>query len=562
MLKTMTTGSVGFADIVIVNVRAVTMDPASLTSQAIALRGEIILAIGSAMDMAKLTDEQTLTIDGAGGTLLPGFIESHCHLFLGGAEIGNLDLTKSEQDIFTAVRRYAADTPDRQILVVQGAEYGLFSGVVPRDYLDQILPDRALVMMSADHHTVWANTAVLRDCGILYGKITADGSKIVIGADGIATGELREPGTFDAVLDRAGQKRAVLGLVTGGEPDPAPTPAERDADREMLRRAALHLAAHGITSAVNMDGNLYTLQLLAELLERGALPIRAQVAFHFKPQMELAALDKASAMLRDWQGDWLRSGLVKLFMDGVLDSRTAARLDDDPQRSAALLFAPDRFAEIAIAADRRGLQIAVHAIGDGAVRATIDGYAAARAANGSRDSRHRIEHIELIDPADVPRLATLGIVASLQPAHVPGAMDFPLEPVAGIIGQARWADAFRCATLDAPLAFGSDWPVADASVLRGIQAHLTRAGWGPDCADERVGLAAALDAYTRGGAWASHCGDRRGMLKLGYLADLTLLDGDITTTPYAEIGKLHVVLTICGGRITYRKSDATMQTPQ
>ena len=103
------------------------------------------------------------------------------------------------------------------------------------------------------------------------------------------------------------------------------------------------------------------------------------------------------------------------------------------------------------------------------------------------------------------------------------------------------------------------WPVADASVLRGIKAHLTRAGWGPDCADERVGLAATLDAYTRGGAWASHCDDRRGMLKVGYLADLTLLEGDITTIPHAEIGKMRVALTICGGRITYRRSDATME---
>ena len=319
MMKTRTTGSGGFADIVIVNVRALTLDPAGPTSHAIALHGETILAIGSAMEMAKLTDERTLIIDGAGGTLLPGFIESHCHLFLGGAELGNLDLSKSEQDIFRAVRRYAADTPDRQILVVQSAEYGLFSGVVPRDYLDQMLPDRALAMMSADHHTVWANTAALRDCGLLYGKITADGSEIVIGADGMATGELRETVAFDAVLERAGQKRAVLGLVTGGEPDPAPTPAERDADREMLRRATLHLAAHGITSAVNMDGNLYTLHLLSELHARGALPIRVQVAFHFKPQMDLSELDKASAMMRDWQGDWLRGGLVKLFMDGVLE---------------------------------------------------------------------------------------------------------------------------------------------------------------------------------------------------------------------------------------------------
>ena len=176
-------------------------------------------------------------------------------------------------------------------------------------------------------------------------------------------------------------------------------------------------------------------------------------------------------------------------------------------------------------------------------------------ANGPRDSRHRIEHIELIAPDDLPRLADNGIVASLQPAHVPGAMDFPMEPVASIIGPDRLADGFRCAGLNVPLAFGADWPVADVSVLRGLRAHLTRAPWTAELTDERVGLTAAVAAYTIGGAWASHCDDRRGILKPGYLADLLLLDGDITTTPTTKIDQLQVALTICGGRITYRRPN-------
>ena len=141
-------------------------------------------------------------------------------------------------------------------------------------------------------------------------------------------------------------------------------------------------------------------------------------------------------------------------------------------------------------------------------------------------------------------------------------MDFPLEPVASIIARDRWADAFRCATLQTPLAFGSDWPVADASVLRGIQAHLTRKIWGAECQDERIGLTETLAAYTIGGAWASHCDDSRGMLKPGYLADLTLLDGDITSTPIGQINRMEVVLTICGGRVTYQKSTAIKDSRQ
>ena len=185
----------------------------------------------------------------------------------------------------------------------------------------------------------------------------------------------------------------------------------------------------------------------------------------------------------------------------------------------------------------------------------IDGYAAARAANGTRDSRHRIEHVELIDPADVPRLGQLGIVASVQPPHPPGAMDMPLEPTLAKIGRSRWGDTYRWRTLNgagAALAFASDWPVSDVSVLRGIKAAMTRAPWTADLQDERVGLMATLTAYTVGGAHAEHTDDRKGVVKPGYLADLVLLTGDIETTEPNDIDALDVALTICGGRIVYR----------
>ena len=269
-------------------------------------------------------------------------------------------------------------------------------------------------------------------------------------------------------------------------------------------------------------------------------------------------LEKASRMARDWQGDWLRAGLVKLFMDGVIESRTAWMLQDypgHPGQRGTPLFDAARFARIAVAADKRGLQIAVHAIGDASVRAVIDGYAAARAANAPRDSRHRIEHIELIDPQDVQRLCALGIVGSLQPAHVPGAMDVPLQPTADCIPRDRWADAFRCSSLNVPLAFGSDWPVADVSVLRAIKAALIRQTWAQGLPDERPDLAAILAAYTRGGAWASHAEGRVGILRAGHLADVVVLGGDIEAVAPTEIDKLGVAMTICGGRITHERAE-------
>jgi predicted amidohydrolase YtcJ len=378
-----------------------------------------------------------------------------------------------------------------------------------------------------------------------------------MGPDGLASGELREFEAFAPVIALGGELRLNLGIATGGEPAPWPTEKERAVDRVKVARGLAHCAAHGITSMVNMDGNRYTLELLREMRDAGGLTARVKVPFHFKPSMPLSELDRAAAMTRDFGDDWLQSGFVKMFMDGVMDSGTAYRLDDypgQPGHRSAPLFDPERFRSIAAEIDRRGLQMAVHAIGDGAVRVTVDGYEAAQRANGWRDSRHRIEHIELIDPADVPRLGALGIVASHQPSHPPGAMDFPAFPGLDKVGRNRWPDSFRVRTLagaGAPLAFASDWPVTDVSVLRNIQAALTRVPY-EGAEDERVGLMAVLRAYTAGGAWAAHRENVTGRLVPGLAGDIVLLAGDIEATDPQDVGRMGIALTVCGGRITFR----------
>jgi len=214
----------------------------------------------------------------------------------------------------------------------------------------------------------------------------------------------------------------------------------------------------------------------------------------------------------------------------------------------------ERFKDICTEIDRRGLQIAVHAIGDAAVRQTIDGYEAAQQRNGKRDSRHRIEHIELIDRADVPRLGALGITASVQPPHPPGAMDFPMSTMDSVFHKARWVDAYLWKTLrdhGAPLAFASDWPVTDVSVMRGIQAAMTRKPYA-GAGDERVSLMDTLYAYTAGGAWAGHLEDVTGTLRPGMAADLVMIDGDIEAIPADQIGQTGIALTVSGGRITHQ----------
>ncbi len=294
------------------------------------------------------------------------------------------------------------------------------------------------------------------------------------------------------------------------------------------------------------------------VIQHLSIKARVKVPFHFKPTTPLSDLDKAEAMDRDFHDDWLRSGHVKLFMDGVVDSRTAYMVEDYPDapgHRGAPLFEPERFNEIATEVDRRGLQIVVHCCGDGAVRRVIDGYEAARQANGPRDSRHRIEHIEMIQRADIPRLGALGIVASLQPGHPPGAMDFPLMPTLERIAPARLRDAYLWKTLadhGAHIAYASDWPMADVNVLRGMKAALTRTPYAADLPDEGLGLMATLHAFTAGGAQAAHFDDVTGRLAPGLAADVVIIDGDLESVAPESFDDLRVAMTVAGGIVTHR----------
>ncbi|MCB2135848.1 MAG: amidohydrolase [Rhodobacteraceae bacterium] len=548
-------------EMILTNARILTMDPDRPRAEAVAIAAGRIAAIGTRDEIEALAGSQTEVIDGKGATLLPGFVESHLHLVLGGAELAHLQLhgIDGPEALANAFRAFAATHPDRPLLMAQGGHYAMLDHPMSRHDLDAIIADRPIAITAHDHHTVWANTAALKAAGLINGARMPHGHEVVMGTDGLATGELREFEAFAPVIALGGEARLNLGIATGAEPSPWPAEAEQAIDRAKVAAGLAHCARHGITSMVNMDGNRYTLELLRGLQRAGGLTARVKVPFHFKPHMELAELDRADAMTRDFNDDWLTCNFVKMFMDGVIDSGTAFRLDDypgQPGHRSEPLFPGPRFNEIATEVDRRGMQIAVHAIGDAAVRTTIDGYEAARRANGKRDSRHRIEHIEMIDPADVPRLGTLGITASLQPPHAPGAMDFALYPTFDTIGRNRMKDAYLCRLLvdaGAPLAFASDWPVTDVSVLRGIGAALTRPTYdAPGASDQRVPLGKVLHAYTAGGAWAAHREHLTGTLKPGLAADIVLLDSDIEALPADAVSGRAVRLTICGGDITYR----------
>ncbi len=548
------------ADTIVTNARILTMDPDRPRADAVALAGNEILAVGSAETVADLRGAATRTIDAGGNTVVPGFNDAHVHLFVGAAELDNLQLGGVEglEALKSAMQAFAAANPDETILQAQGADYTILGGErITRQVLDSILPDRPFIMFAADHHTAWANTAALKAADLLHGRELGVGNEIVMGEDGLAAGELREGQAFAPVMELSNAgNRFRLGLETGGEPDPAPTPAERAHDLALMRRGLAHCAQHGITSIQNMDGNLYQLDLLAEIDREEGLPVRVRVPFHFKNFMELDALDVADEMHRRYRSERLRSGFVKLFMDGVIDSWTAVMIEDyadKPGVNCDPLFDPARFAEIATEVDRRGLQIAVHAIGDGAVRIVLDGYEAARRANGVRDSRHRIEHIEVVHPDDIPRFAGLGVGASMQPIHAPGT-GFPLEPTINQIGRARWPYSYAWQTLretGARLIFATDWPVSPLDPLACLKAAVARKRWDDDGPDQRQSLGDALASYTRDGAWIEGMEARKGMLKPGMLADLAILSADIEAIDPQALDTVGAATTIADGRVTH-----------
>jgi predicted amidohydrolase YtcJ len=378
-----------------------------------------------------------------------------------------------------------------------------------------------------------------------------------MGADGLATGELREPGAFRYILALTPtQGRDALGFTESAEPDPKPTAEQRAVDRAVMLRGLKYCAAYGITSLHNMDGNFYTLELLQEIDAAGDFCCRVQSPFHFKNYFGVERLKDAAEMARRFKGERVSSGRVKFFMDGVLESWTALRLTPYPDRPGHLgdpNYTAEQWNEISIEGDRLGLQLNVHAIADGAVRRTIDGYEAARKANGARDSRHRIEHIEMIHPADLPRLKALGIVASMQPTHAPGSV-FPMEP--GVSRMTReelgcsygWKDV---EATGAAMCFNSDWPVAPLDPMVSLAAGMNRKPYFEGARDERVSLMSLLKGYTSGGAYAEFMEHRKGKLKPGMLADVIMLSGDIEATPPEALAEMKVKLTICDGRITH-----------
>lgn len=530
------------ADILFVNANVFTADPDQPHVQAVAIQGNRIAFVGDNADANSWRGPNTRVIEANGQTVMPGIIDSHFHLLAGALELrfAQLQEVRSLEMLSEELVNFAESnhSGERTEWV---AGIGLIYGILPegksitRHHLDEIIPDRPVYLVAYDGHTAWANTEALRRADLLHGRELGEFSQVVMGDDGLATGELRE---------------AAGNLVEELIPKP-----NDDETLALLARAVKMAASYGLTSVHSMNDNIEKLRVYQELESRGELFLRVYVPLLIMPNASPNDLNEAVKM-RAASTNKVRGGLIKMFLDGVIESYTGLLLDEyegRPGWRGTAQFEPEHFTELTLEADRHGLQVAVHCTGDGAVRRVLDTYEIVHKHNGGRDSRHRIEHIELVDDSDVKRFAQLGVIAAMQPAHAPLAVD-SFDPWPARVGPKRYRRSFSWQTLreaGAHLSFGSDWTVASMNPMTGIYAALNRVPWQDGDPNQSQTLEDTLLGYTRHAAYAEHMEHEKGILKQGYLADVVMLAEDIFQTPKEEMLRVKVVLTICDGQITY-----------
>jgi predicted amidohydrolase YtcJ len=549
----------GPVDVIVVNGKVYTGDQDEL-AEAVAVRGNTVVRVGSNGEIRRLRRAQTTVIDAAGGAVLPGFNDAHAHLIGGGLSLDQVNLSDANtiDEIKDTIRLWSAVHPERAWITGRGWYYQPFNGAMPtRQMLDALVPDRPAYLVAYDGHTGWANTAALKAANITRRTPAPAGGVIV-----------RDPRTGEPT---GALKETAMTLVSAVAPQPT------EEDRVAAIRAAIEEAhSLGITSVQDAGGSAADLELYDRLRKRGELTLRVYQALRADGSLTEADLDGLESVRERFADDpLLKTGAIKLVADGVIEAHTAAMLEPYANRPGRgePRFTPEQLNRVVGMLDRRGWQVMTHAIGDAAVRMTLDAYEAAMQANPApaRGRRHRIEHIETIDPADVPRFGALGVVAAFQPVHAtpsPGVV--PGDVWSTNIGPERagrgwlWASVARTR---GPLAFGSDWPVMTFDPLEGLRVAVTRTtvdglptgGWIPA---ERLPMRKAIQGYTRDAAWASFDEQRKGTLTRDMLADIVVLSEDIFSAPPARLTTTEVVVTIADGKVVYRRDPPETMTAQ
>jgi len=526
----------------IVNAVVWTGDPSRPEAEAVAIAGDRIVRVGTNDDIRAIAGDAEV-IDAGGQFLMPGFIDSHVHFLEGGARLASVQLRDAgtREEFAARIGAFAKTVPAGTWITGGDWDHTLWGGELPRrDWIDAVTRDNPVWVNRLDGHMALANSAALAAVGLTREIDDVDGGEIVRDSRGELTGLLKDN---------------AMSLVDGKMPPPTAEMSDRALDAAMQ-----YVAAQGVTSVQHM-GSWDDLDVFTRAWQAGRLSTRIYAAVPLASWQRLAdTVAGGSYGGSNNRGDgWLHIGNLKGFVDGSLGSHTAAFEDpftDVPTDRGLLVNTPDDLYTWTSSADKAGLQVSVHAIGDRAIRTQLDIFDRVARENGARDRRFRIEHAQHIAPDDLQRFGSLDVIASMQPYHA--------------IDDGRWAErvigpiriqttyAFR-GLLDAgaTLAFGSDWFVAPPTPLEGIYAAVTRrtlddrnpGGWVPA---QKITVEEALVAYTRGAAYAAFEEHDKGVIAPGLLADLVLIDRDLRAIPPPDIRTAKVVRTIVGGRTVYQ----------
>lgn len=541
------------ADIVYENARIYTEDAAKPWATALAVRGDRLIAVGSADAVGPLEEPKTRVIDLEGAFVMPGFTDAHTHILAGGEYLTGIGLRDATTmaEVLRRVSAYAAAHPDKGWIQGEAWSYGypdLEKGEFHKEMLDRIVPDRPVFLSSSMAHAAWVNSRALAAAGITRNTPDPKGGIIVRDSNGEPTGWLKEEPAMVLVSARI----------------PAPTRA----DALESWKAAIHEANRlGITRMDSCGDDYDSLDLLGELEKAGDLTVRMEIADIIRPPgLSPDHLMQLEAARQRYHDDRLSVVAVKFFMDGVIESHTAympGGYADDPKQTGLRFWEPAQYKAAVRTAAEHGFQVYTHAIGDGAIKLALDAYAEANeATKGKPPLRHRVEHNEAPDPEDVPRFGQLGVIASMQPAMI-----YPRDQWKGMeglwqtyAGTGFLETAFAIHSIEnahGVVAFGTDWPVVDLNPIFGLRNAVLRqsldlqpaGGYVPA---ERIGMAAAIRAYTLDAAFASHREHDEGSLEPGKLADFIVLSRNLLEVPPETVMNTTVLRTVLGGREVYR----------
>jgi predicted amidohydrolase YtcJ len=537
------------ADLVLRGAAVYTVDGARSWAETVAVSNGRIVFVGADPAAQPWIGPSTKVMDLSRKMVLPAFHDSHVHPVSGGVEAleCNLNGLPTQAAILEKVKTYAAANPPAKAPWVRGGGWDLTvfpEGNPSKALLDAIVPNRPVYLSASDGHSVWVNSKALALAGVTkatpdppYGRIERD-------AAGQPSGTLREDAA-DLVakhLPKRTAKEYADGLA------------------EALRIAN----GFGLTSLVEASASEEDLQAYAALDAQGKLTARVLASLYVNTDKATAEVPRLRALRDKFARGRLKTNAVKIFADGVLETRTASVIEPYvgfPNDRGKPNLQPAAFQALATALDKEGFQIHVHAIGDRAIRDAFDAIEAARKANGARDARHHFAHIELFDPADVPRFRRLGVIANFQPLWANGDAYITelTEPKLGP-ERSRWLYPIGSVLASgAEFAFGSDWSVSSMNPLEGIEVAVTRRqpAQGPGPAwipEERIALPNAIAAYTIRGAYLDFSEKDTGSIEVGKLADLIVLDRNLFEIPVSQIHEAKVLLTLLEGKEVFRAS--------